>query len=265
MPSQKVPGESGGLNINELQETAMNVVETLCGILCRPVELVLRPWHGTRYFQVPVIFFSSLLMILLPAFSAVATGVVSMIPFSHAQPPIGLFDIGSLAKLYFLLSFVHGIRIYRRMIHMELEENSEYEGPALPFFYLIPGSSSFWRLRILIEPLALLIAAGILGHIFIFQTGLVTYLQTAALALAMKSFIGWYRAWEYIRNLMDMRFAGPIIARMADNQASEEDLATIHLVSLPKHLAPDIRHAAISHLAREFSSEISNSSSTAAH
>ena len=82
----------------------MNVVEAVCAILCRPVELILRPWHGSRYFPPPIIFFSTLLMILLPVFSATVTGVISMIPFTHARPPIGLYGIGSLAELYFLLS-----------------------------------------------------------------------------------------------------------------------------------------------------------------
>lgn len=246
-------GESGAMNINQLQDTAMNVVEAFCGIISRPVELMLRPWHGTRYFQPPVIFFSTLIMILLPVFSAAATGLVSMIPFSHVRPPLGLFGIGSLAKLYFLLSFIHGIRLYRRMIDMSLELNSEYEGDPLPFFRLIPGSGSFWFTRIVLEPLFLLIVATVLGRIFIFQGGLVTYLQIAGMALAMKNFIGWYRAWEYIRNLMDMRFAGPIIAKLAENQATEDDLATVHLASFPKNLAPDIREAAVSHIARAMS------------
>jgi len=246
-------GQSGALDISQLQDTAINVVDALCGILCRPVELVLRPWHGTRYFKPPIIFFSTLLMILLPVFSAVATAAVSMIPFSHVRPPMGLFSIGSLAQLYFLLSIIHGIRHYRCMLNMSREKNSVFEGPPLPFFCLVPGGSSFWRVRIVYEPLALLIFANVMGHLFIFQSGLVTYLDVAALALAMHSFLGWYRAWEYIRNILDMRYAAPIIASMSENQASEEDLATIHMASFPSDLSPDIREAAASHLARVFS------------
>ena len=248
-------GESGAMNVSQLQDSAMNLVDALCSILSRPVEMILRPWHGTRYFPVAVIAFSTLLMIMMPVVSALFTSVVSMIPFSSARPPIGLFGIGSLAKLYFLLSFGHSIRLYRRMIHMELEQNSEFEGPPLPFFQLIPGSSSFWRTRILLEPGLVIILATVLGRIFIFQSDLTLYLQIAGLALAMKNFIGWYRAWEYIRTLMDMRFAGPIIARLAENSATENDLATVHLASFPKNLAPDIRAAAVSHIARTFAAD----------
>ena len=163
---------------------------------------------------------------------------------------MGLFSIGSLSKLYFLLSFVHGIRLYRRMIDMSREQNSEFEGPPLPFFHLLPGSGSFWFTRIVLEPAVVFVAATLLEGIFIFQSGLSTYLHFAALALAMKNFIGWYKAWEYLRQLMDMRFAAPIIAKLVENQATEDDLAPIHLASFPKNLSPDIRQAAVSHIAR---------------
>jgi len=85
---------------------------------------------------------------------------------------------------------------------------------------------------------------------FVFQSGLVIFFEISALALAMKNFIGWYRAWEYIRILIDMRFAGPIIARLAENRASDEDLAAVHLASFPKDIPDDIRRAAASHIAR---------------
>jgi hypothetical protein len=255
MLNQRPNESSGMLNINTLQDTAMNVVENVCSIICRPVELVLRPWHGTRYFPVPVIFFSTMMMVFLPVFSAVTSSVVSMIPFVHIRLPAGLFGIGSLAELYFLLSFVHSIRIYRRMIDMSRETNSEFEGPPLPFFYLLPKGRNFWLTRIAWEPAFVLVAATTLGKIFIFDAGLVLYLQFAAICLAMKNFIGWFKAWAYLRDIMDMRFAGPIIAKLSENQATEDDLATIHLASFPKNLSPDLRDAAVSHIARAFSPE----------
>jgi hypothetical protein len=246
-------GESGAMSMGQMEDAAINLVEFLCSVVSRPVELILRPWHGTRYFAVPVIAFSTFLMILMPVLGALFTGVVSMIPFSHASPPIELFGIVTATKLYFLLSMFHGIRHYRLMIHMEREQHSEYEGPALPFFALIPRSGSFWFTRIVLEPAFVLIVATALGRIFIFQSGLTLYLQCAALALMMKNFIGWYKAWQYIRTLMDARFASPIIAKMADNRATESDLATIHLASFPSNVDPDIRADAVSQIARNLS------------
>ena len=248
-------GESGAFNSNNMQQTAMNVVGTFCGILSRPVDLILRPFHGTRYFTLPEIFFSNLMMIFLPVFSMAARTAVSMIPLVHISMPVGLFDIASFAKLYFLLSFIHGIRIYYLMLHPEKEICSEFEGGALPFFHLIPGGGSFWFIRITLEPALILIVSTFLTRMNIFSSGLAIYLQIAALALAMKNFIGWYQAWEFLRILLDIRYAGPIIARLSQNCATDEDLATIHLASFPKNLPPDIREAAVSHIARAFTED----------
>jgi hypothetical protein len=242
------------MNINQLQNFAMSIVENVCSIFTMPIEIVLRPQYGTRYFPVSIAFFSAILMILLPLFSSAADSVVRMIPFSSPPPPpAGLFGIGSLSSLYFLLVFLHGFRLWRRMIYMELEDHSEYEGPPLPFFYLIPGGRSFWFTRIVLEPVLVFILATLLEGFRIFQSGLATYLHIAALLLAMKGFICWYRFWEYLRKLMDARNVGPIIAKLVENKATEDDLAPIHLASFPKNVASDLRQAAASQIARFFS------------
>src|SRR5580658_9981307 len=52
---------------------------------------------------------------------------------------------------------------------------------------------------------------------------------------------------------MDMANTGPILARIVANRASEDDMARVHLASLPKNLSPEIRKATLAHLARAFS------------
>jgi hypothetical protein len=247
---------------NQLQNYALNFVETVCSVFTMPIEIILRPQYGTRYFPVHIFFFSALLMALLPLFSSAADSLSHVISLGAARPPSGLFGIGSLSSLYFFLTFLHGFRLWRRMICMELENHSEYEGPPLPFFNLIPGSKSFWFTRIVIEPVFVFIAASLLEGARIFQSGLATYLHLAALMLAMKSFIGWYRAWEYIRKILDARIVGPIITKLVENKATEADLAPIHLAGFPKNIAPELRQAAASHIARVFSTEIPDKSPT---
>jgi hypothetical protein len=109
--------------------------------------------------------------------------------------------------------------------------------------------------RIILEPAFVLVTAIILERTFVVQSGLATYLEVAALMLAMQNFIAWYRVWEHLRRLMDLRFAAPIIARLVDNSATEDELSTVHLASFPNNLSPDIRQAAVSHIARVFSAE----------
>ena len=235
--------------INQLQNLAMNVVEVFCSIICMPVEIILRPQYGTRYYPVYVTFFSAMMMIFLPVFGTVTTGVVNMIPFHHAVIPVGMFDLWSFSKLFYLLLFLHGFRLWRRMIYMDLEKFSQFEGPALPPYRLLPGGRSFNFVRIVLEPLTVFVLASLLERLYIIQSGLATFLHFAALMLAMKCFVLWYRAWEFARNLLDIQNAGPLLAKIAENQATQDDLAPMHLASLPKNLSPEIRQKTVSYIA----------------
>jgi len=251
----QMQAQQPAMSIEQLHNFAMNVVENVCSMVCMPVEVILRPQYGTRYFAIPTVFFSAMLMIFLPLFSSLVTGLVSMIPFTHVQAPVGLFGLGSFSTLYFLLVFFHGFRLYRRMIFMNLEKNSEFEGPPLPFFRLIPGSQSFYFTRIVLEPAFVFVAASLLERIFIIQSGLSTYLHIAAFMLAMKNFIGWHHGWEFIRKLLDMQYIGPIIAKFIHDTATNDELASAHLTSLPKNLSPDMRRAVGLNFARVHSVE----------
>jgi hypothetical protein len=190
---------------------------------------------------------------LLPAFSAFATGAARMIHLGGTAPPDALFDIGSLSKLYFLLSFAHGVRIWRRVIHPETEEHSQFEGPPLPLFRLIPKGSSFWFCRLILEPVAVFIAATVLTNAFVFSSGLNTYLHIAALCLLMKNFCAWYREWEYLREMLDMKNAAPLVAKLINDQASDSELSQIHVARLPKNIAPEFRESVVSRIADKFS------------
>jgi hypothetical protein len=235
--------------IDQLQNLALTVVEIFCSIVCMPVEILLRPRYGTRYYPVYVTFFSAMMMVFIPAFSSVVTGAVNMIPFHQPLVFFGLYDLWSLSKLFYLLLFIHGLRLWRRMIYMDKEVFSMFEGPSLPFFRLLPGGSSFYLVRIVYEPLLVFVLASILERFYIIQSGLSTFLHLAALMLAMKCFCQWYRAWEFARNLMDIQNVGPLMAKISENKATQDDLAPIHLASLPKTLSPEIRQKTVSYIA----------------
>lgn len=245
--------QASSMSLDQLENTALNVVDALCSIFSMPVELILRPWHGTRYFPVSVRFFASVMMLLLPAIAGMADMLLHMIPFARIAPSFGLFGIGALARVYFLLSLVHGVRLWKRMLHMETEIHSQYEGPPLPFFKLVPGRKSFWFIRIVWEPAFVFVAAIILTNLLIFQPGLGIFLQMSALSLAMKNFIGWYREWQYLRVLLDMRNSGPIIGKLIHDEATEDELSQFHLASFPKNVSPDLKQAAVDRLKTMFS------------
>jgi hypothetical protein len=247
--------QDSAFNASHLESGAINGVETLCSIISMPVEMIIRPQYGTRYFSVVVVFCSSVLMLLIPTLSSMSTGVMQMIPFSRYTPPPGLFDFGSFTRLYFLLLFVHGFRIWRRMIHMELEVHSEFEGPPLPFFLMLPKGQSFWFTRIVLEPCFVYLAATALEDLLIVQPSLASYLHFAAFALVCKNFVSWFLSWAYLRQIFDMRNVAPILAKLVDDTATQEDLAPVHLASFPKDLDPKLRQAAALHIAHALSPE----------
>jgi hypothetical protein len=155
------PSESA-TPLDQMQNIALAVTETICSVFCMPLEMILRPQYGTRYYPAYVTFFSAMLMIIIPAFSTMASDAFSMIPFTHIAVPVGVFDMWSLSKLFFFLLFLHGFRLWRRMVYMDLEKFSRFEGPALPFFRLLPGGRAFNFVRIVLEPLTVIVATGIL-------------------------------------------------------------------------------------------------------
>jgi hypothetical protein len=98
-----------------------------------------------------------------------------------------------------------------------------------------------------------LVLATVLEDLLIIQSGLALFLRLSALALLMKNFVSWYRSWEYLRDLMDARNAGPILAKLVEDRATDDDLAAINLASFPKDVAPEIRTQAATSIARAYS------------
>jgi hypothetical protein len=251
---QETPGaQNGPMSIEPFQDMAMNVTYNIATVVSMPVEMILYPFHGTRYFSPPMFLFSVILMTLMSAFSSVAGSVGQMIPF--VRGPAGVFGIASMTKLFFAVSFIHGLRIWRLMLRPYLELNSLYEGPPLPCFKLLPWGNSFWFRRIVYEPAAVFAVSMVLANLYVIQAPLLLYLQGAAFMLAMKQFVAWFKFWSICRDLMDAANVGPIVARLVDNKATEEDKARIHMASLPQNLPPDIHKATVAQVARAYGIE----------
>jgi hypothetical protein len=252
-----MPGaqHSGSIHTDQIEQAALSAIYNLASIVTLPLEFLLRPQFGSRYCPAPIFFISAVMMVILSAIAALVTTVTQMIPFVHIPLPAGMIGIGTLTWAFLIAGLVHGIRIWKRMVHPEREQHSCYEGPALPFFALLPNGSSFWTTRICWEPVLVLVLSTVLGNLAVLQCSAVLYLRVAAIFLAMKQYVAWYRSWSYIRDLMDMRFAAPQIAKLVDNTATEDDLAQVHLASFPKDLPADIRRQTVAHIARAFSYE----------
>ena len=187
--------------------------------------MALRPVYGSTYIPPFILCLSAIMMILAP----VLDGLFHCVPFIGGRPSPGLFDIGTFSKLFFLGACVHNFRIWRKMVHPESEQFSWFEGPPLPIFRIIPGT--FWMIRIIYEPIFVFLVAVVLGNFFVLQSSAVDFLVVSALMLAMKEYVAWYMTWVQLRQLMDARNAGPLIAKIIDNSATDDELASIHLAS----------------------------------
>lgn len=114
------------------------------------------------------------------------------------QAPIGLIGMWGISKMFFLGCLIHGIRKWRLMLHMEREQHSLYEGPALFFFTWLP-KASFWRIRIVYEPLFLIALSIVLPNFFILEPAAANFFLISGIFLAMKNYTGWYMHWQFIR------------------------------------------------------------------
>lgn len=243
------------VRVEHLQNNAMELVYLICSIISQPVEILLRWSYGSRYFPLPVTFFSAAMMLLLPALISLFTNFMHMIPLLSFPPTPGMFGLGDFARIYFAATAIHGVRQWRRMIDPSREMHSRFEGPALRLFAFLPRGSKFWWTRLLWEPLLIVVTSIVLQDLFIAQPPLVLYLRFAALALFMKNFVSWFRSYEVTRDILDVAYSGPAIGKLVENQATEEDLIPFHIASFPKNLDPEVRQAAAERIARNYRQE----------
>lgn len=238
-------GPNANMTIQQMQQMGLRITQNVCGIVSAPIEYALRPWFGTRYFDPVQMLFTNGLMAGLP----LAGLLTSHLPFGgDASTSSGIIGLGMLALLFFIGQAIHCVRIWRRIIDMNREQHSEYEGDALPFFALLPLGKVFWIVRIVWEPL-LVIALAIAAHVTLVINGpAMAYLIAAAVSLSVKNALAWYQAWLHLRILLDAKFAGPLMAKAASGKATENELAQVHLAGFPPNIPADIRTAAIAEM-----------------
>ena len=96
----------------------------------------------------------------------------------------------------------------------------------------------------------------VLEDLFLIQPSLAIYLRVAALALATKNAVTWYRAWEHTRILLDNKAAADIVARLVEDKATPSELAEIHLVTFPQDLPPEMKAEAADSIARAYTATL---------
>jgi hypothetical protein len=238
--------DQGAMNANttlqQKYQAGVQIARNLCSIVTTPIEYALRPSFGTRYFDPIQLMLTWLLMLCLPFL-----GMASNDPDAPALSR-GLLGLGTLSFLFFASHLIHGPRLWRRMMQMDREQHSEFEGDALPFFAELPFGDRFWPVRLAYEPVLVFVAGFVLHLIRILDSPAMVYLMVVSVFLAVKNFLTWYQSWLRVRILMDGKFAAPLVAKAASGKASERELAQVHLAGFPKGVPTDIKVAAIAQM-----------------
>ena len=246
-------GRSGPLDINNLEDAAQNILLFIASIVSKTADTAVRPLFGTRYYSPAVETFAFLLLIVVASVHSMAVEMTHMIPFVGGPPPAaGMLDLWWLVRISLIVQIIQRIRLFRRMINVSRERFSWYEGPPLPLLQFIPGCSSFWRTRSLMEPALVFVVASVLQHLFIFQSSLATFLQVSAVALFVKQSLHWYMSWQVMRDAIDAANAAPLMSAFIEGRATDEEMAPIHLASFPKDTTPEIRRVAAIKVARAY-------------
>lgn len=230
-----------GMTFEQMCESGMRIAEGICGIVTAPIDTALRPHHSTRFLNPFQLLLACCMMLLLP----LAGRASSYLPMDDA----GLFGLGTLSLLFFAGQVIHGPRLLRRMLRMELEDHSEFEGEALPFFRLLPFGSRFWIVRIFWEPIFVAVGAVQLKFLGLLDLPATLFLIVSAAMLAFKNYLGWYQSWLQLRLLMDARHIGPLLARAAAGKAPEDELAKVHMAGFQGSVPAEVRTAAIAQMA----------------
>ena len=96
-----------------MHDQMINMVYNFCSIVTMPVEMALRPFHGTRYFPPIILCLSAMMMIFLPLLFSFAGAMGQFIPFAKVQGSLGLIGMWGFSRLFFLGALIHGLRKWR--------------------------------------------------------------------------------------------------------------------------------------------------------
>ncbi|HET6841376.1 MAG TPA: hypothetical protein VFK06_06770 [Candidatus Angelobacter sp.] len=229
-------------SLQQKYEMGLRISQGVATIVTMPLEYALRPFFGTRYFDPIQTLFAWAFMAFLPVFGVMANQQMTA---GGSPSSDGLLGLGTLSAIFFASHLLHGPRTWRRMIQMEREGHSEFEGDALPFFALLPHGDRFWMVRLVYEPVFVVTVGIVLHLVTILDRPAMIYLVVAGIVLAFKNSMSWYQGWLHLRLLMDAKFAGPLMAKAAAGKATEKELAQVHMAGFPKSVPAEIRTAAI--------------------
>jgi hypothetical protein len=173
----------------------MDAVHFVASIFAAPFEMALRRRIGSRYQHPVVLALAALPPVLMWAASVAAGKFVNV--------SNGLIGMGTLYLVFQLLYWLHVIHVVRVFANPEKEEISYEDGKPAPFWKLLLKGQSWAMVRFVYEPLTMLGLGIVLPVLGILTPAAGMYFVFGAFALFLKTLFIYYKAWEYLRDILD--------------------------------------------------------------
>ena len=168
-----------------------------CNGFCLPLEMVLRPRYGTRYFLLTSYAWSwgilqgwVILSWLIRAFRALAPGIPA-----ETRP----VDMGTLLILFYVLFIYHVIRLRRLVVNMNLEKDSEMENPGWKLLRYLPRGKLWTRQRMVYEPIICIAFAVGMYRSEILALPAAAFIMIGGVCLSLKATMIYWQGWEFVR------------------------------------------------------------------
>lgn len=213
------------LQPEEFERAVLMFVGAVASVFTVPLELPLRRRFGTRYIKALTFFAGISIYNMVALFS-----VFGFQPGHHHSliPPAVATMIVSMAVYAGL--FIHGTRIRKWMLNMDMEAHSESDGYTHSIFMLLPRPT--WaKVRCVYEPLAVLAATAALYGIGFMPFVLTCYFSFGALCLTLKNSIDWYKEWLAIRTIRDQQNNATELQRVALPKAKARNQTPTFMVA----------------------------------
>lgn len=212
--------------------TGARQMQTWLGVFTLFPDMFLRPRFGTQYYEWWQAFISLLLTKLMIFAAGILSAAVDHFYF-HRDYRIALYQAGILSTLVTMAFIWHAVRIWRRVIRMDLEANSRSEEDSLWFFRYFPKGDQWHWCRLAYEPAFISLAATFLAVIGIVPKLFPLIVYLAAFALFSRAACVYWEGWSYVRNFLDEQDQRRVIEAFIEGAELPQKSGNVVFSSIP--------------------------------
>jgi hypothetical protein len=196
---------------------ARGIVETIVAVLAAQWEIFTRHKMGSRYQNIVTLLVAPMFPVFLLVYSLTAGG-------RHAA---GLIGMGVFYLVQWAFTWKHYLHVIYVIMHPDKEEMSREDGEALPFIKAFPKGDKWAMERFVYEPSLLLVLGVVLTALHVVTLLVGGYMVVGAVAMMLRAVCIYFKAWEYIRDILDDYAVGVRLAGGRNTPAGEEAMRRV--------------------------------------